>query len=411
MLPTRCPRRVATPFHNFVLPANLTKLLFVRAIEFRTDNPQVIHHAWMTVDRKGSCRKLDAADPAVGFGGMDMGYSRPPDGHFLGWTPGKVAVLGPSDTSWPLGPGHDLVLQLHMRPTGKPERVSPRIGIYFSDRPPTKFPYMLLLKVRDLNIPAGEKNFIAETTFELPVDADLLSIYPHAHYVCREMHIVANVPGEGRKPLLVIPQWDFNWQDQYDLIEPIRLPAGSQIHMKYVYDNSTDNVRNPNNPPKDVAWGDGSDDEMGSLGLQLLPSSRSDYTALQLADVRHAAVTIGTYRDYYNYGNILQKHGRHREAIVQYQKSLQIRSDHPLVHHNLAGSLASLGKVDEAIRAMQESIRLDPNYAPAHCNLGNFWFHKKDYQQAARCYRRTLQIDPQHAEARHRLRQLQQRAP
>ena len=59
-----------------------------------------------------------------------------PDGHFLGWTPGQIAPLVQPELAWTLEPGSDLVVQLHMQPSGAAEEVLPEIGLYFSDRAP-----------------------------------------------------------------------------------------------------------------------------------------------------------------------------------------------------------------------------------------------------------------------------------
>ena len=75
------------------------------------------------------------ADPAPGYDGLLARSAEYPDGHFLGWTPGQIAPLVDADLAWRLDPGTDLVVQLHMQPSGKPEAVRPTIGFYFSDQP------------------------------------------------------------------------------------------------------------------------------------------------------------------------------------------------------------------------------------------------------------------------------------
>ena len=79
-----------------------------------------------------------------------------PDGHFLGWTPGQVAPLLPKNLAWRLDPGTDLVVQLHMQPSGKPESVQPTIGLYFGGEPPVRTPAMLRLGSQEIDIPPGE---------------------------------------------------------------------------------------------------------------------------------------------------------------------------------------------------------------------------------------------------------------
>lgn len=386
-------------FRNFVFPVSGMGNRYVRAVEIRPGNLRAVHHAWMTVDTTGSCRELDAIDSMTGFSGMSMGYSQSPDGQFVGWTPGKMPHPGFEGMAWRLTDGMDLVLQLHLLPSGKPEPIRPSIGLYFSDKPPSENPFVLLLKVADIDVPAGEKNYLTEQSFTLPVDAKLLSLYPHAHYVCRDMEAIATLPGGRQLTLLKISDWDFNWQDQYYLEDSLTLPQGTVISMKYIYDNSAENPRNPKSPPQRVVWGDRSSDEMGSLAVQLLPNSPLGHALLQEAAFKHDTEIFGNYRDYYNYGNALQKRGEHAQAITQYRKATAQNPRSEILHHNLAGSLAALGQLDAAIESMHEAIRLNPEYVDAQVHLGNFLVMKKEYIKALECYRRALEIDPGHMQA------------
>src|SRR5262245_38059721 len=108
-------------FRNLILPVPTTSRRYVRAIDLRPGGPRVVHHAVMRLDRSRSVRLLDERDPGAGYGGMAWGEAQPPAGHFLGWTPGRVPDAGRDDLAWVLEPGTDLVVQLHMLPSGKPE--------------------------------------------------------------------------------------------------------------------------------------------------------------------------------------------------------------------------------------------------------------------------------------------------
>ena len=104
------------------------------------------------------------------------------------------------------------------------------------------------------------------------MDADVLAVYPHAHYLGKLLEAYATLPDGERKWLVRIPDWDPNWQAVYYYREPVFLPKGSVISMRYHYDNSAANVRNPNHPPKRVQAGNQSTDEMAHLWLQVLPA-------------------------------------------------------------------------------------------------------------------------------------------
>ncbi len=108
------------------------------------------------------------------------------------------------------------------------------------------------------------------------MDVDVLAIYPHAHYLGKVLEGYATLPGGKREWLIRIPDWDSNWQAVYRYKKPVFLPAGTLVSMRYHYDNSAANPRNPKQPPRRVRAGNNATDEMGHLWLQLLPRDRRD---------------------------------------------------------------------------------------------------------------------------------------
>jgi len=189
-------------FRNFVFPVPLDETVFVRSIEFRPDNLRVMHHATIAVDRTPSSRYRDDLDAEPGFDGMINTNAVRPDGHLLGWVPGKFPFEGSEDIAWRLEPGSDLVVQLHMQPSGKREQVRPRIGLYYSERPPTQTPFLLRLGSLVMDIPARRAEYSIEDTYVLPVDVEVLGLAPHAHYLGKTMESYAVLPDGGRVWLL-----------------------------------------------------------------------------------------------------------------------------------------------------------------------------------------------------------------
>ena len=169
----------------------------------------------MMIDRSGAARQRDGRDGAPGFDGMSFGEAEDADGHFLGWTQGKTPYPGSDSLAWRLDPGTDLLLQLHMLPTGKEESIEARVGLFFADAPPKRRPAMLRLGRKDLDIPAGASDHWIRDTYLLPVDVEVLTIYPHAHYLGREIRAYAELPNQEREWLIWIEDWDFSWQDDY----------------------------------------------------------------------------------------------------------------------------------------------------------------------------------------------------
>ena len=112
-----------------------------------------------------------------------------------------------------------------------------------------------------LLIPPGvaDHRVAASRTFERP--AQLLSLCPHMHLRARSAEFTLVRPDGGREVLLSVPRYDFNWQTNYYLAEPLHVSKGSRIEFVVCYDNSPANPNNPD-PTRFVSWGEQSWDEM-----------------------------------------------------------------------------------------------------------------------------------------------------
>ncbi|HWW86905.1 MAG TPA: cytochrome c, partial [Vicinamibacterales bacterium] len=128
---------------SFVIPIPVTATRYVKGVEFHPGNSRAVHHANIKIDRTRLSRRFDDEDPDPGYDGGGSREARFPDGHFLGWTPGQLPHLTPEGSGWRLDPDSDLVVELHMMPTGKPESVRFTVGLFFTDEPPVRVPYML----------------------------------------------------------------------------------------------------------------------------------------------------------------------------------------------------------------------------------------------------------------------------
>ena len=267
-------------FRIFVIRLPVSSTKFVRGIEFHPGNARVVHHANIRLDLTSGSRDLDARDPAPGYDGLLARSAVYPDGHFLGWTPGQIAPLVPGDLAWRLEPGTDLVVQLHMQPSGAAEPVQPSIGFFFSDRPPAHTPTILRLGSQGIDIAPGTASYVIKDSYLLPADVELHALQPHAHYRLREARGIATLPDGTTRSLIRIDNWDFRWQHVYRFTSPVRLPKGTRVSMEYRYDNSPENPRNPQLPPERVLWGQRSFDEMGDLWFQFVTKSEADRASL-----------------------------------------------------------------------------------------------------------------------------------
>lgn len=399
-------------FRNFVLSVPTLETRFVRAVELRVANPRVVHHAILTLDETDASRTQDRLDPEPGFDGMQaFSRARSPGGHFVGWTPGKVPFRGYEDMAWELRPGSDLVLETHMLPSGKEEVVRVELGLFFAEKPPSRQAVILRLGSKTIDIPAGESRHRVEDRLVLPLDLSLLGVYPHAHYLCREMVATATFPDGSERRLIHIESWDFNWQDSYRFETPIELPAGTEIRMVYVYDNSADNPRNPHDPPRRVVYGPSSADEMGDLWLQAVPRSTADLVILnRFLERRELEALIEGYRKQvadrpadaqarFNLGSELVRGGAFDQGIATLEKAIALEPRMTAAHMNLGYALAAKGEGARALESFQRVVKLDPGRAEGFFNLADSLVALGRSDQALSSYDRALALRPSYAAA------------
>ena len=108
----------------------------------------------------------------------------------------------------------------------------------------------------------------------------VLTATPHMHFLGREITATAVYPGGKERPLVSIRDWDFHWHERYQFKDPLRLPKGTVVKVEAYYDNSADNPKNPNSPPKLVKYGNNLTDEMVSCHLELVVDSRAELQAV-----------------------------------------------------------------------------------------------------------------------------------
>jgi mono/diheme cytochrome c family protein len=301
-------------FRNFAIKLNLRETKWVRAIDFRP-SARVSHHAIFFLDSSGEAMRQQSLEKEPGFAGMSFltaslasrgledilragtpgqGGSSQIQLFGLGvWTVGASPHPLPEGLARPVAAGSDLVLQMHFHPTGKVEREQATIGFYFADKPPVKTLTQLVLPAAvgffsGLDLPPGGKNISIRDSFTMPVDVDVVAMTAHAHYLATKMTMKATPPGGATRVLAGVPKWDFNWQDRYTFMEPVRLPRGTLLEVEIQYDNSADNPNNPRNPPQRVLWGEQSTDEMGGISLELVAAREEDLPAYNAAMIQHA---------------------------------------------------------------------------------------------------------------------------
>jgi tetratricopeptide (TPR) repeat protein/mono/diheme cytochrome c family protein len=406
--PYQLPASGTDQYWNFIFRTPVNKTRWLKGIEVRPGDQRVVHHANVLVDRMESARAQESS-PGAGFGGMEIKIESEafdPDSHFLFWKPGTAPYTEPDGMALRLDAGTDLVLNIHLQPSGKAEWIQPSLGLYFTEQSATRFPMLLQLENdRKLDIPPGEKNFLVTDEFTLPEDVQLLAIYPHAHYVGKDLQAFAKFPNGTQKSLIHIPAWDLNWQAVFRYEAHVELPAGTVISMRYRYDNSDENIRNPNVPPKRVVGGNRASDEMAHLWLQVLPRSNPGNTGdprriLQEAMARHNVdKNPADFEAHYNLGAMLQGRGDLGAAEKQYALALSIRPEDATVNNAIAGANLAAGHPDAAVTYLQTALRSRPDYFDAHYNLGTALAMQNNFAAAVEEFRAAVRLNTEDANA------------
>ena len=393
-------------YWNFVFRAPVDRTRWLKAMEIRPGDKRLVHHANVLVDRQQIGRRQEK-EPGAGFGGMELTIESEvfdPDSHFLFWKPGSIPYVEQDGMALRLDKDTDLILNTHLQPSGKPESIQPTLGLYFTDKPATLHPMLVQLENdRMLDIPAGAKDFLVTDDFTLPVDVDVLAIYPHAHYLGKDLQATAKLPDGTQKALIHIRDWNLNWQAVYRYAQPVRLPKGTTVSMKFVYDNSEDNVRNPNDPSQRVVAGNRAVDEMAHLWLQVLPRSETavDPRTLVLeAMARHKLQkNPDDFEAHYNLAALLMGRGEFPDAIQHFTQANRIRPNEPTVNNAFGAALLAAGEPEQAISKLTAALNARPDYFDARYNLGNALAALGDFRGALAQFQAAVRIHPEDANA------------
>ena len=404
-------------YRNFVLPLGVKEKRWVRAVDFRSGSA-AIHHAMMAFDRTGRARQWDARDPEPGFAGFNMPAEAETPPHFLGWHPGKRPSEAPPGLSWLLQGGSDLLLQLHLRPTGKPESVAPRVAFYFTAAPPTNEPIKVAIGPLGIAIPPGASNHAVRGSYAITGDCDLLGLEPHAHFLAREVTGTAVFPDGTRRRLLHAADWNFDWQDSFHYAKPVFLPAGTTLEMEWIYDNSAANPRNPHTPPQLVRYGLESSDEMAVLSFQVLPrnakAAQSIQDGLMKDTLRHnreyntwllerdpndSRARVGLARGLYYLGQFEQA-----TAHLATARQLDPKDDDAALFDGIVWQTRQ--RPQEAKAAYEDCVRLNPNNARGHGCLAVLSMQQGWFEIAEPHLREAMRIDPTDTDAPNLLQQV-----
>jgi len=264
-------------YRCFVLPTNYDEDKSVVALEVLPGNRRVVHHVIAFLDTSGAAAALDEKAPGPGYSTSAGFPGFFPRGGLGGWAPGNTPDRLPRGMAKILPRGAHIVMQVHYHKTGKEETDQTRLGLYLSQVPVTRSVFVLPVAppggpLSGMRIPAGDPNYEVRAALVLQRDYLAIGITPHMHLLGKDMRVTATLPDGRLEPLIHIENWDFAWQESYQYRAPLNLPKGTKIEVSAHFNNSAKNPANPSRPPRDVHWGEQTNDEMCIAFLEVTPA-------------------------------------------------------------------------------------------------------------------------------------------
>ena len=237
-------------YKYFEVDPGFKKDMWVKAAECRPGNRSVVHHIIVGIAGQGE------------FGGGRGVHGQPESEWIAATAPGSPPTIFPPGYAKRIPAGSKLIFQMHYTPNGTATTDLSRIGIVFADPSTVKHEVITQMVVYErLRIKPGDDNYFVSASTRFDRDAELLSMFPHMHYRGKAFTYYLRQPGGRYEKLLNVPNYDFNWQNSYDLATSVMIKQGARMRCTAVFDNSEKNLANPD-PTKTVRWGDQTDDEM-----------------------------------------------------------------------------------------------------------------------------------------------------
>ena len=363
-------------YRVFVFPTNFTEDTYIKAIEFRPDNREAVHHALMMVDVTGTGAMQDAESPDVlgyeAFGGFNLEGVSPNDYVFLGgYAPGMNPVVWNGELGMKIPAGADLLCQIHYAPSSVDEWDKSSINIFTKPASEVQREVQMKMWLRlDIDVPANTETQIeaclnfsnsfldmfgpgpvqqfgqimgyGEQSCQLPEDWSLLGILPHSHLMGKSWEVYAETPEGENIPIIKIPDWDFDWQGFYYPEYMQYIPAGSRIEAIATYDNTND---------FNMGWGELTTDEMFFCPIYYVPYQEGDeniYLGIN--------ETTGLFDDKISDTNIFPNPAKD-QVIVNHQFRNQEETLKVKIYDN-QGRIAGI-IIDENLKSETNSVKLD----------------------------------------------------
>jgi hypothetical protein len=246
------PASGVVPYQYYRTPTNFKEDVWVQAAEGRPGNRGVVHHIVVSI-APPSKTKEQGGPANRGFG----------ESILVGEAPGDIPLVLPPGVAKKIPAGAELIWQMHYTPNGKAAKDRSQVGlVFYKGKEPPKYDALTMgIAENGFVIPPENSNHKVESEWTAPRDTLLLSFMPHMHLRGKDFEYQAQYPDGRSETILSVPHYDFAWQTQYRLAEPLRLPKGTKIHCTAHFDNSAANPANPD-PKATVRYGEQTWEEM-----------------------------------------------------------------------------------------------------------------------------------------------------
>jgi len=273
------PAEGTVEYQYFEVPTNFTEDRWVIAGEVRAGNREHVHHIIVSViEPPGNPRPTAMSVRAIADGTdaapraarqltdaqraqLATAARRANAVSLVNWAVGEDAPVYPAGMGKRIPAGSTLQFQVHYTTNGAPATDRSRIGLIFAKEPPKNEMRTALIANTQFAIPAGSNNHTIEAEATFTQDVKVWNMHPHMHLRGKDMTYTAIYPDGRQEVVLRVPKYDFGWQTDYALAQPLSLPKGSKLHVTAHYDNSPANRANPD-PTATVRWGDQTWEEM-----------------------------------------------------------------------------------------------------------------------------------------------------
>jgi mono/diheme cytochrome c family protein len=251
----KIPATGVMDYQRPVVPSVLTEGRWMKATTFRVTDRQVVHHI-LTGVVEGE--QKPGATASESQWGASLG----------GYGPGRGSNISPKDTGTWVPPSGGIAFQNHYTPYGRETVERTQMGIYFYPKGQEPKYVLRTFGIFDFSIviPPGAEWHSESAYIDVPKEMVLYGLTPHAHHRGGSVNVTVRMPDGKEKMILALPRYEFEWQYEYFLKEPMKIPAGAKIITRWTFDNSR---RNPSNPDHkiEVRWGEQSTEEMLALYL------------------------------------------------------------------------------------------------------------------------------------------------